>query len=102
VRGWVANNPILINGDTKILEAIAAGQCDVGLANTYYLARILAKDPRFPVAPFWTNQQTTGTHVNISGAGLTAHAKWGQGVEASERAGRGARLRRRPRRGRAG
>ncbi|MBI1960500.1 MAG: extracellular solute-binding protein, partial [Candidatus Rokubacteria bacterium] len=33
------------------------------------------KDPTFPVAPFWANQQTTGTHVNISGAGVTAHAK---------------------------
>jgi iron(III) transport system substrate-binding protein len=27
------------------------------------------------VAPFWANQATTGTHVNISGAGVTAHAK---------------------------
>ncbi|HZP36206.1 MAG TPA: extracellular solute-binding protein [Methylomirabilota bacterium] len=75
VRGWVANNPILINGDTKILEAIAAGQCDVALTNTYYLGRILAKDATFPVAAFWANQQTSGTHVNISGAGLTAHGK---------------------------
>jgi len=75
VRGWVANNPTLINGDTKILEAIAAGQCDVGLTNTYYLGRIVAKDASFPVAPFWANQQTTGTHVNISGAGVTAHSK---------------------------
>lgn len=75
VRAWVANNPTLINGDTKILEAIAAGQCDVALTNTYYLGRILAKDAAFPVAAFWANQQTTGTHVNISGAGVTAHAK---------------------------
>ena len=75
VKGWVANNPTLINGDTKILESIAAGQCDVGLANTYYLGRILARDPAFPVAAFWANQQSTGTHVNISGAGVTAHAK---------------------------
>ncbi|RPH53949.1 MAG: extracellular solute-binding protein [Lysobacterales bacterium] len=75
VKGWVANNPTLINGDTKILEAIAAGQCDVGLTNSYYLGRILAKDPAFPVAAFWANQQTTGTHVNISGAGITANAK---------------------------
>ncbi len=75
VRGWVANNPTLINGDTKILEAVAAGQCDVALTNTYYLGRILAKDAAFPVAAFWANQQTTGTHVNISGAGVTAHAK---------------------------
>ena len=75
VRGWVANRPVLINGDTKILEAIAAGQCDVGLTNHYYLARILAKTPGFPVAPFWANQATTGTHINISGAGVTAHGK---------------------------
>jgi iron(III) transport system substrate-binding protein len=75
VKTWVANNPTLINGDTKILEAIAAGQCDVGLTNTYYLGRIVAKDPAFPVAAFWANQQTTGTHVNISGAGITAPAK---------------------------
>jgi iron(III) transport system substrate-binding protein len=75
VRGWVANQPILINGDTKILEAIAAGQCDVGITNTYYLARLIHKDPKFPVAPFWADQQGAGTHVNISGAGVTAHAK---------------------------
>jgi iron(III) transport system substrate-binding protein len=74
-RAWVANQPILINSDTKILEAIAAGQCDVGVANHYYLARLLAKDPSFPVAVFWANQQTTGTHVNVSGAGITTHAK---------------------------
>jgi len=75
VRGWVANNPTLINSDTRILESIAAGECDVGLTNSYYLGRLLAKDPNFPVAPFWANQQSTGTHVNISGAGVTAHAR---------------------------
>jgi iron(III) transport system substrate-binding protein len=75
VRGWVANQPTLINSDTKILEAIAAGQCDVGITNHYYLARLVAKDAAFPVAPFWANQKTTGTHVNVSGAGVTAHAK---------------------------
>ena len=75
VRAWVANQPILIDGDTKILEAIAAGQCDVGLTNHYYLARLLAKDPNFPVRPFWPDQQGAGVHVNISGAGVTAHSK---------------------------
>jgi iron(III) transport system substrate-binding protein len=74
-KSWAANQPVLINSDTKILEAIAAGQCDVGLTNHYYLARILAKDAAFPVLPFWANQQTTGTHVNVSGAGVTAHSK---------------------------
>jgi iron(III) transport system substrate-binding protein len=75
VRAWVANQPILIDGDTKILEAIAAGQCDVGLTNHYYLARLLTKDPGFPVRPFWPDQQGTGVHVNISGAGVTAHTR---------------------------
>jgi len=74
-KSWAANQPVLINSDSKILEAIAAGQCDVGVANHYYLARIVAKDPAFPVLPFWANQQTTGTHVNVSGAGVTTHAR---------------------------
>jgi iron(III) transport system substrate-binding protein len=75
VRGWVRNRPTLITGDTKIVEAIAAGQCDVGIVNHYYVARMLAKDPALPVGVFWANQGTTGTHVNVSGAGVTAHAK---------------------------
>jgi iron(III) transport system substrate-binding protein len=75
VRGWVANAPTYINGDTQILEAIAAGQCDVGITNSYYLARLLAKNPALPVAPFWTPAERGGVHVNVSGAGVTAHAK---------------------------
>jgi iron(III) transport system substrate-binding protein len=47
----------------------------VGLANHYYLARRLAKAASFPVGIYWANQQTTGTHVNVSGAGVTAHAR---------------------------
>ena len=75
VKSWVANQPTLINSDTKILEAIAAGQCDVGLTNTYYLARILDKDPAFPVRVAWADQAGPGVHVNVSGGGVTAHAK---------------------------
>lgn len=75
VRAWVANDPKYINGDTQILEAIAAGQCDVGITNTYYLARLLSKNPGFPVAPFWPDQQGGGVHVNVSGAGVSAYAK---------------------------
>ena len=75
IKAWVANQPTIISGDTKILEAIAAGQCDVGVTNSYYLARLVAKDANFPVLPFWANQATTGTHVNVSGAGVTAHAR---------------------------
>ena len=74
VEGWVANAQIIGN-DVEVLETIAAGGCDVGITNHYYLARELDKDPDFGVALFWPNQQTDGVHVNVSGAGVTKHAK---------------------------
>src|SRR5829696_10209780 len=53
LRRWMANDPEVFGSDTDVLEAIADGDCDVGLANSYYLGRELADDPRFPVAPVW-------------------------------------------------
>lgn len=85
VRGWVGNLAATLNNDTAVLQAIAAGQCDVGIANTYYLARIVTKDGSFPVRPFWADQQAHGVHVNVSGAGVTAHTtKRAQAVQLIE------------------
>lgn len=75
VRGWVANNPTYIDSDTRILETVAAGGCDVAIANHYYLGRLLNADPAFPVRIFWANQGDRGVHVNVSGGGVTAHAR---------------------------
>ncbi|HSV55904.1 MAG TPA: extracellular solute-binding protein, partial [Magnetospirillaceae bacterium] len=74
VRGWVANQPTLIDSDTRILESLAAGQGDVAVANHYYLGRILQANPVFPVRIFWANQADRGAHQNVSGAGITSHA----------------------------
>jgi iron(III) transport system substrate-binding protein len=76
VRGWVANlaTDVFAN-DTQLLEAIAAGQCDVGIVNTYYFGRIVKERADFPVKLFWANQGAGGTHVNISGAGVTRHSR---------------------------
>lgn len=74
VRGWVENETEIMSSDTVILETIAAGGCDVGITNHYYLARLLEDDPDFPVLPFWANQEGRGVHVNVSGAGVTADA----------------------------
>ena len=75
VRGWVANLATdTFSDDTSMLEAIAAGQCEVGIANSYYYGRILDEKPNFPAKIFWANQDTTGTHVNISGAGVIANS----------------------------
>ena len=76
VRGWVANLATdAFANDTQLLEAIAAGQCDLGIVNTYYYGRIVKQRPDFPAKVFWANQGSGGTHVNISGAGVTRHSR---------------------------
>lgn len=76
VRSWVANLATdVFADDTAMIEAIAAGQCDVGIANTYYFGRLKKKQPGAPVALFWPNQGDRGVHVNVSGAGVTRHSK---------------------------
>lgn len=75
VRSWVDNlatEPF--SSDTKLIEAIVAGQCDVGIVNTYYFGRLQKENPDIPAAIFWPNQESNGVHVNISGAGITQHA----------------------------
>lgn len=74
VESWVANNPLYINSDTDILKAVVAGDCDVALANSYYLGRLLTEDSAFPVSLTWPNQNAEGAHLNISAAAVTAHA----------------------------
>ena len=65
----------MFSSDIQVIEAIAAGQCDVGIVNTYYLGQVQAEKPDVPVALFWANQASSGVHVNISGAGVTTHVK---------------------------
>lgn len=74
VAGWVDNDPEIINSDPQIARTVAAGGCDVAIVNHYYLAQELIKDPDLDVAVFWPNQDGRGTHVNVSGAGVTRHA----------------------------
>ena len=81
VESWVANDPLFIDSDTDIYKAVAAGECDVAIANTYYLGRLLTEDPTFPVAISWPDQQGTGTHVNVSAAAVTTHAPNSEGAQ---------------------
>ena len=75
VKGWVNNLATdVFADDTALLQAIDAGQCDVGMANTYYYGRLHKQQPDLKVKPFWPNQADRGVHVNLSGAGVTKHA----------------------------
>ncbi|MCC6208401.1 MAG: Fe(3+) ABC transporter substrate-binding protein [Gammaproteobacteria bacterium] len=76
VRGWVRNLATTpFSNDTMLMEAIAAGQCDVGIVNTYYFGRLQREKPDIKLSLFWPNQNSSGVHVNVSGAGITRYAK---------------------------
>ena len=68
------------SNDTGQLRAVAAGECSVTVANTYYLGRLMASEKPEDQAlvaslkVMFPNQDNRGAHVNISGAGITKHA----------------------------
>ena len=74
VQSWVDNDPLYIDSDTDIYKAVADGECDIAIANTYYLGRLLTEDPDFPVEIVWPEQDGRGAHVNVSTAAVTANA----------------------------
>ncbi|PXW98829.1 iron(III) transport system substrate-binding protein [Sphaerotilus hippei] len=80
-RGLVANfarSPK--GGDVDQLKAVAAGECSVAISNSYYIARMMRSSNADDQAVMrslgvvWPNQQTWGTHINVSGAGVLKHA----------------------------
>ena len=68
-------------GDTDQIKAVAAGECQVALTNSYYLARLMRSDKPEDravverIAVVFPDQQGAGTHVNIAGGAVAAHAK---------------------------
>lgn len=67
-------------GDTDQIKSVAAGECGVAIANSYYLARLMnSSKPEDQavvdkIKAVWPNQQTWGTHINVSGAGMLKNA----------------------------
>lgn len=67
-------------GDTDQIRALAAGECDLAVANTYYWGNLMtSSDPANnavaqAVSMIFPNQDGRGTHVNISGAGVLKNA----------------------------
>ena len=68
-------------GDTDQIRAVASGECQIAVANSYYLARLMRSDKPEDkavvdkVAVVFPDQSGIGTHVNISGAGVARHSK---------------------------
>ncbi|MBM7063222.1 extracellular solute-binding protein [Pseudomonas sp. UL073] len=75
LKGWVNNLATdVFADDNAVIQAVDAGQCDVGIVNTYYYGRLHQQNPELRVKIFWPNQADRGVHVNLSGIGLTKHA----------------------------
>ena len=70
LRGIMANDPISYEGNGAILEAVAAGEVEVGFVNHYYLYQNLVEDPDFPVANRFYTDGDPGALVNIAGIGV--------------------------------
>jgi len=63
--------------DRAQILAVAAGEADLAIANTYYYALMLSgqkgkeqKEAAKKVTPYFPNQNDRGTHINISGVGI--------------------------------
>src|SRR5574343_362879 len=68
-------------GDTDQIKAVAAGECDIAVSKSYYLARLLRSTKSEDTAVIskvgvvFPNQQSWGTHMNIAGGAVARHAK---------------------------
>jgi iron(III) transport system substrate-binding protein len=82
LKGMVANlaRPPK-GGDTDQIKAVAAGECDIAVTNTYYLARMMRSNKPEDVAVVnkvgvvFPNQESWGTHLNIAGGAVAKHSK---------------------------
>ena len=68
-------------GDTDQIRAVAAGECGIAVTNTYYIARLMRSDKPEDKAAMekigvvFPNQNSWGTHMNVSGAAMAKNAK---------------------------
>ncbi len=82
LKGFVANlarDPK--GGDTDQIKAVGAGECQIAVSNTYYIARLLRSNApedkalMEKVGIVFPNQQSWGTHLNIAGGAVAKNSK---------------------------
>ena len=73
-RAWLegiqANEPVAYDNNIAVVEAVAAGEIDVGFVNHYYLHQFLADDPDYPASYKFYGGGDVGGLVNVAGAGI--------------------------------
>jgi iron(III) transport system substrate-binding protein len=82
LRGVKANLARKPAGDDRLqVKGVYAGECDIAVGNTYYMG-VMLKNDKEPEQKAWAesvtilfpNTETSGTHVNISGAVVAKYA----------------------------
>tara|TARA_B110000008_G_C16670113_1_gene444425 strand:- start:40 stop:678 length:639 start_codon:yes stop_codon:yes gene_type:complete len=67
--------------DRTQMTSVVLGECDITLANTYYLGKWMTSKKEIErkyatkIAVFFPNQESTGAHINITGAAVVKHSK---------------------------
>lgn len=73
-RGWLegiqANDPVALENNVAVVEAVASGEISVGFVNHYYLYQFLAEDPDYPARNKIYGGGDPGGLVNVAGAGV--------------------------------
>lgn len=75
VAGMVANGAKSYKNNVAIVQAVADGEIDGGLVNTYYLARFKARDAKFPVEQTFFADGDVGNLLNVAGVGVLKTSK---------------------------
>ncbi|NQY20056.1 MAG: extracellular solute-binding protein [Campylobacteraceae bacterium] len=76
IRSWVQNFAMKpLTSDVDVITEIIKGNGDIGIVNSYYLAKMIKDDPSLNVKMLWLGDEQNRVHVNISGIGITRYAK---------------------------
>jgi len=76
IQSWVNNlNTKPLNDDIKVIDAILENKAEIGVVNSYYLAKKLRDNPNLPIKMHFLGDENSRVHINISGIGVTRYAK---------------------------
>jgi len=76
LKSWVKNlasKPL--KDDVKVIEDVLMNKAQIGVVNSYYLAKMLRDTPTIPIKMKFIGNENNRVHINISGIGVTRYAK---------------------------
>jgi iron(III) transport system substrate-binding protein len=76
IQSWVKNFSMKpTNTDIDVINAILDNKADIGIVNSYYLAKMINENPSLPIKMHFIGDKDKKVHVNISGMGVLRYSK---------------------------